>query len=176
VHPFDDATVIAGHASLGIEIVEDVPDVRTIVVPVGGGGLISGVALGAKSQRPDVRIVAVEPETSNALGLALEAGHPVPITPVSIADGLNAPHAGDICLAVCRDLVDEAITVTEAEIEDGFRFLYERAKLAVEPAGAAATAALLAGKVAGVEGQDVVAVLSGGNVAAKTAAGILDPR
>jgi threonine dehydratase len=173
VHPFDDPVVIAGHASLGIEIVEDVPDARTIVVPVGGGGLISGVALGAKAQRPDVRIVAVEPEGSAALKLALEAGHPVQITPVSIADGLNAPYAGDVCLAVSRELVDEVVTVTEAEIEDGFRFLYERAKLAVEPAGAASTAALLAGKIDGIEGQDVVAVVSGGNVAAKTASDIL---
>jgi threonine dehydratase len=173
VHPFDDPTVIAGHASLGHEIVEDVPDVDVVVVPVGGGGLISGVALGVKHARPEARIVAVEPEGSAALKLALEAGKPVPIEPVSVADGLNAPFAGDLVVPIADALVEEAITVTEDEIGAGFRFLYGRAKLAAEPAGAVSTAALLAGKVPGVEGKTVVAVVSGGNVAAKTATAIL---
>jgi threonine dehydratase len=174
VHPFDDEIVVAGHASLGLEIVEQTPDVDVVVVPVGGGGLVSGVALGVKQARPEARIVAVEPVASNALQLALEAGRPVPIDPVSVADGLNAPFAGEICIAVCRELVDEAITVTEAEIGAGFRFLYGRAKLAVEPAGAVSTAALLAGRVPGVEGKTVVAVVSGGNVAPETASAILE--
>jgi threonine dehydratase len=175
VHPFDDETVVAGHASLGLEIVEQTPDVDVVVVPVGGGGLISGVALGVKHARPDARIVAVEPEGSAALKLALEAGQPVPINPVSIADGLNAPFAGEVNIAVCRELVDEAITLTEDEIHEGFRFLYQRAKLAAEPAGAVSTAALLAGRVPEVEGKTVVVVVSGGNVAAKTASAILAP-
>jgi threonine dehydratase len=174
VHPFDDEIVVAGHASLGLEIVEQTPDVDVVVVPVGGGGLVSGVALGVKQARPEARIVAVEPVASNALQLALEAGRPVPIDPVSVADGLNAPFAGEICIAVCRELVDEAITVTEAEIGAGFRFLYGRAKLAAEPAGAVSTAALLAGRVPGVEGKTVVAVVSGGNVAPETASAILE--
>ena len=175
VHPFDDETVVAGHASLGLEIVEQTPDVDVVVVPVGGGGLISGVALGVKHARPDARIVAVEPEGSAALKLALEAGKPVSIDPVSIADGLNAPFAGEVNIAVCRELVDDAITLTEAAIHDGFRFLYQRAKLAVEPAGAVSTAALLAGRVPDVEGKTVVAVVSGGNVAGETASAILAP-
>jgi threonine dehydratase len=175
VHPFDDETVVAGHASLGLEIVEQAPDVDVVVVPVGGGGLISGVALGVKHARPHARIVAVEPERSAALKLALEAGRPVSIDPVSIADGLNAPFAGEVNVAVCRELVDEAITVTEDEIHEGFRFLYQRAKLAAEPAGAVSTAALLAGRVPGVEGKTVVAVVSGGNVSAETASAILAP-
>jgi threonine dehydratase len=174
VHPFDDEIVVAGHASLGLEIVEQTPDVDVVVVPVGGGGLVSGVALGVKQARPEARIVAVEPVASNALQLALEAGRPVPIDPVSVADGLNAPFAGEICIAVCRELVDETITVTEAEIGAGFRFLYGRAKLAVEPAGAVSTAALLAGRAPGVEGKTVVAVVSGGNVAPETASAILE--
>jgi threonine dehydratase len=174
VHPFDDEVVVAGHASLGLEIVEQTPDVDVVVIPVGGGGLVSGVALGVKQARPETRIVAVEPVASNALQLGLEAGRPVPIDPVSVADGLNAPFAGEICIAVCRELVDEAITVTEAEIGAGFRFLYGRAKLAVEPAGAVSTAALLAGRVPGVEGKTVVAVVSGGNVAPETASAILE--
>ena len=173
VHPFDDPAVIAGHGSLALEVVEDRPDVDVIVVPVGGGGLVSGVALATKGARPDVRVVGVEPEGSAALGLALAAGEPVHIVPESIADGLNAPFAGDHCLAIARRHLDECVTVTEDEIVHGFRFLYERAKLAAEPAGAAAVAALLAGKVPEVEGKTVVAVVSGGNVAARTTSGIL---
>jgi threonine dehydratase len=136
-----------------------------VIVPVGGGGLIGGItaAIGAST-----RIVAVEPESSRALDAAIEAGHPVPVEPRSIADGLNAPFAGAIPTQLCKDL--ERVLVTEEEIERGFRFLYERAKLACEPAGAAATAALLAGKV---EADNPVVVVSGGNVATQTAAGIL---
>lgn len=173
VHPFDDDLVIAGHGSLGLEVVEDRPDVDAVVVPVGGGGLISGVAVAVRGARPDARIVAVEPEGSAALGLALEVGEPVRIVPHSIADGLNAPYAGDRCLAVCRELVTDAVTVSEAEIREGFRFLYARAKLAAEPAGAAGVAALLTRRVPDLEGKTVVVVVSGGNVAADTASAIL---
>jgi threonine dehydratase len=173
VHPFDDEVVIAGHASLGYEIAEQVPDVEIVVVPIGGGGLISGTALGLKDARPDVRVVGVEPEGSNAMERALAAGSPVDIVPVSVADGLNAPHAGELTRAMCEALVDEIVLVTEDEIEAAFRFLYARAKLAAEPAGAASTAALLAGKVPGVEGRTVVSVVSGGNVSAETASAIL---
>jgi threonine dehydratase len=173
VHPFDDARVIAGHGSLGLEIVEERPDVEVVVVPVGGGGLVSGVALAVRSARPDARVVAVEPDGSAALRAALVAGKPVRVTPRSIADGLNAPYAGELCVAVCRELVTDSVTVSEPEIEDGFRFLYERAKLAAEPAGAAGVAALLAGKVPDLEGKTVVVVVSGGNVAADIASAIL---
>jgi threonine dehydratase len=165
VHPFDDPVVLAGAGTVGLEIEEDVPDADAVIVPVGGGGLIGGItaAIGAST-----RIVAVEPESSRALDAAIEAGHPVPVEPRSIADGLNAPFAGAIPTQLCRDL--ERVLVTEEEIERGFRFLYERAKLACEPAGAAAAAALLAGKV---EADNPVVVVSGGNVATQTAAGIL---
>jgi threonine dehydratase len=173
VHPFDDDAVIAGHGSLGLEIVEDRPDVDVVVVPVGGGGLISGVAVAVKGARPHARIVAVEPEGSAALGEALAAGRPVRIEPRSLADGLNAPFAGDRCLAIARELVDQAVTVSEDEIAAGFRFLYARAKLAAEPAGAAAVAAVLAGKIPEIEGKSVAVVVSGGNVAARTASAIL---
>jgi threonine dehydratase len=173
VHPFEDPVVIAGHASLGYEIAEQVPDVEVVVVPIGGGGLIAGAALGVKDARPDARVIGVEPEGSNAMQQALAAGKPVEINPVSVADGLNAPHAGELTLAMCEALVDELVLVTEEEIEEAFRFLYARAKLAAEPAGAAATAAILAGKVPGIEGRTVVSVVSGGNVSAKTASAIL---
>ena len=174
VHPFDDAHVIAGHGSLGLEIVEERPEVDVVVVPVGGGGLVSGVALAVRAARRDARVVAVEPEGSAALHAALFAGNPVRITPTSIADGLNAPYAGDLCLAVCTELVTDSVTISEAEIEAGFRFLYERAKLAVEPAGAAGVGALLAEKVPEIEGKTVAVIVSGGNVAADIASAILD--
>jgi threonine dehydratase len=169
VHPFDDPLVIAGQGTVGAEIAEDVPDVDIVVVPVGGGGLVSGIA----SALPEKRVIAVEPEGSTALRTALEAGKPVPLPPKSIADALNAPIAGKHCLAICRELGVESILVSEADIRRGFHFLYERAKLAAEPGAAAGVAALLSGKVPDVEGKTVGVVVSGGNVAAQTAAAIL---
>ncbi len=118
-----------------------------VVVPIGGGGLIAGVATAVKGVRPSTRVIGVEPEGSNAMHLALEAGEPVRLDPVSVADGLNAPFAGTNTLAIVRELVDEVVLVSEEELAGALRFLYGRAKLACEPAGAAATAALLAGKV-----------------------------
>ena len=168
VHPYDDPLVIAGHGTLGLEIAEDVPEVDVVVVPVGGGGLVSGIATAVEA-----RVVAVEPERSPALHEALRAGKPVPVTPDSIADGLSGPVAGDHCLAVCRERGVESVLVSEEEIAAGMRFLYERAKLACEPAGAASTAALLAGKLPLEARETVVSVVSGGNVAGRTAAAIL---
>jgi threonine dehydratase len=167
VHPFDDPLTIAGQGTVGLEILEDLPDVETIVVPVGGGGLISGIAVAAAGR---ARVIGVEPELSTALHSALTAGERVEVTPTSIADGLNAPHAGRLALAIAQERVEEVVLVTEGELEEGFRFLYERAKLACEPAGAAAVAAVLSGKVAGGR---TACIVSGGNVAAATAAGIL---
>jgi len=173
VHPFDHPRTIAGQGTVGLELVEDAePDV--VVVPVGGGGLISGVATAVKGLKPDARVIGVEPELSPAMHVALEAGEPVTVEPRSIADGLNAPFAGANTLAICRELVDEMVLVSEDEIHDAFRFLYERAKLACEPAGAVSTAALLAGKVQADPAGTTVAVVSGGNVAAQTAVAILD--
>jgi threonine dehydratase len=176
VHPFDDPLVIAGQGTVGLEIVEDVAEVDVVVVPVGGGGLISGIATAVKGLRPQARIVAVEPELSPALHEALKAGRPVPVQPRSIADGLGAPFAGDHAVRVCTAVGVESVLVSEEEIEEGFRFVYRRAKLACEPAGAATTAALLAGKVAVSPGNTVVAVVSGGNAAPETASAILARR
>jgi threonine dehydratase len=173
VHPFDDPFVLAGQGTIGLEILEDRPDVEVVVVPAGGGGLVSGIAVAVKAVRPDVRLIAVEPEKSSALKLGLEAGEPVSIEPESVADGLGAPFAGRLPLDICAELLDDRVTLTEAEIGAGFRFLYERAKLAAEPAGAVATAALLAGKIPAAKGSVAVAVVSGGNVAAQTASAIL---
>ncbi len=167
IHPFDDPLTIAGQGTVGLEILEDVDGVETIVVPIGGGGLVAGIAVAAAGR---ARVVGVEPELSTAMQSALAAGEPVGVTPTSIADGLNAPHAGETTLTIVKEHVQEIVLVSEEEIAAGFRFLYERAKLACEPAGAAAVAAVLAGKV---EGGRTVCVVSGGNVAAATAAAIL---
>lgn len=169
VHPFDDPLVVAGQGTVGLEIAEDVPQVDVVVVPVGGGGLLAGIA----TALPDTRVVGVEPSTSNALSAGLAAGAPTPVVPRSIADGLNAPLAGWLPIRVAAERGLELVQVEEQEIEDGMRFLYQRAKLACEPAGAAAIAALQAGKVALEPGETVVAVVSGGNVSAETAAAIL---
>jgi threonine dehydratase len=169
VHPFDDPVVIQGHSSLAREILEDAPEAEVIVVPAGGGGLVAGVATGA----PGVRVIAVEPEGSRALHEGLAAGHPVPVETDSIADALNAPTAGEHTVRVCAEMGVESVLVSEHDIRAGFRFLYERAKLAAEPGAAAGAGALLAGKVRDVEGKTVAVVVSGGNVAPEIAAAIL---
>jgi len=172
-HPFDDPILQAGHGSLGLEIVEDLPEVDAVVVPVGGGGLLAGVAVAVKGLRPQTRVVGVEPEGAAALSAALARGEVVRIEPRTIADGLAAPFTGENTLAACRAWVDGVVLVTEEEIGEGMRFLYEQAKLACEPAGAAAVGALLAGRVRLGEGETAVAVVSGGNADPRVAAAIL---
>jgi threonine dehydratase len=172
VHPFDHPLTIAGQGTVGLEIVEDVPQATTIVVPVGGGGLISGIALAAQGRR----VVGVEPELSPALHEGLKAGKPVPVEPASIADGLSAPFAGTHCLEIAKELVETVVLLTEDEIKAGMRFMYTRAKLACEPAAAVPVAALLAGKIPLGDDETAVAVVSGGNVATETAVAILAGR
>ena len=169
VHPFDDPLVAAGQGTVGLEIAEQVPDVDTVVVPVGGGGLISGIA----AALPDKRVIGVEPAGSNALTLGVAQNEPVPVSPRSIADGLNAPFAGKLAIQLARQHEVQLVLVEEDELEEGFRFLYQRAKLACEPAGAAAVAAIGSGKIPVQDGETVVAVVSGGNVSGETAAAIL---
>jgi threonine dehydratase len=169
VHPFDDPLVAAGQGTVGLEIAEDVPGVDTVVVPVGGGGLISGIA----AALPDTRVIGVEPVGSNALTAGLAQNEPVPVSPQSIADGLNAPFAGGLAIELAREHGVQMVLVEEEEIEDAFRFLYERAKLACEPAAAAAVAAIRSGRIPLEEGETTVAVVSGGNVSGETAAAIL---
>src|SRR5438876_5838543 len=173
VHPYDDPYVMAGQGTVGLEIVEDLPDVDTVLVQVGGGGLVSGIATAVKGARPHARVVAVEPERSDALHESLKAGRPVTVEAKSIADGLNGPYAGENCVEICSRLGVESILVSEEALRDAFRFMYVRMKLACEVAGAATAAALLAGVVELEPGSKVAAVVSGGNVAPKTAAAIL---
>ncbi|HEY6058860.1 MAG TPA: threonine/serine dehydratase [Candidatus Limnocylindrales bacterium] len=165
VHPFDDPDVIAGNGSVGLEILEDVPDVDVVVVGVGGGGLISGVASALKESRPAVRVYGVEPERSNAVSVALEAGRVVQIDPVSVADGLGAPFAGRWTLPLVQHYVDGIVLLDDPTILAGLVFAAERMKQVLEPAGAAALAAVLFGRIPLRSGDRVCVVLSGGNVA-----------
>jgi threonine dehydratase len=164
VHPFDDPNVIAGNASVGLEILEDLPDVDVVVVAIGGGGLISGVATAIKETRPTVRVYGVEPEGSNAMSRALEAGSIVRIDPHSVADGLGAPFVGEWTLAAARRYLDGVVVIDDPTILGGLRFALERLKQVLEPAGAAALAAVLFGKVEVRDGERVCVVASGGNV------------
>jgi threonine dehydratase len=164
VHPFDDPAVIAGNGTVGLELVDELPDIDVVVVGVGGGGLISGIASAVKARRPSARIIGVEPERSNAVSLALERNEIVTIQPESVADGLGAPFAGRWTLAITRRLLHDIVLLDDATILAGLRFAMERLKQVVEPAGAAALAAVLAGRVAVQNGERVAVVLSGGNV------------
>ena len=167
VHPHSDPLVIAGHGTLALELLEDVPGLETVVVGVGGGGLASGIVTALDGR---ARVVAVEPVRAQAFTAGLAAGRSVRVETDTIADGLAPPFAGELPLALCRGRV-ETVLVTEEEIAEGMRFLYARAKLACEPAGAAAAGAVLAGKVEA--GPAVAVIVSGGNVEPKQAAAIL---
>jgi threonine dehydratase len=173
VHPYDDPYVMAGQRTVGLEMMEDAPEADVVLVQVGGGGLVSGIATAVKGLRPDARVIAIEPERSPALHESLKAREPVTVEAKSIADGLNGPYAGANCVQVCLELGVESVLVTEAALEEAFRFMYGRMKLACEVAGAATAAALLSGAFVPEPGQTVAAVVSGGNVAPKTAAAIL---
>jgi threonine dehydratase len=173
VHPFDDPTVLAGAGTVGLEIAADMPDVRTVVVPVGGGGLLGGVASAVKQLRPSARVVAVELAEGPGLTPALAAGKPIPVRrPETLADGMTPPFVGALPLEIAREAVDEIVAVTEEEIREAMRLLMTRAKLVAEGAGAAATAAVLAGKTGAADGALVVALVSGGNLDLAKVAGL----
>ena len=166
VHPFDDPVVLAGAGTVGLEIVEDLPEVDLVIVPVGGGGLLGGVATAIKSLRPEARVVAVELAAGPGLAPALAAGKPVPVSRPAgtLADGMTPPFVGALPLAIARRLGVELAVVTEDEIAAAMRELATRAKLVAEGSGAAATAALLSGRITVRPGSTVVAIVSGGNV------------
>ena len=164
LHAFDDPLIVAGQGTLGLEIMEEAPDAATVVVPVGGGGLISGVALAFAELAPTTRVLGVEPEGADAMRQSLDQGQPVHLDRVdTIADGLGAPMAGELNFEIVRRHVEDVILVSDAEIREAMAFLLARTKLLTEPAGAAGVAALLSGKIPLSDGP-VVAVLSGGNV------------
>ncbi|MCO7221032.1 threonine ammonia-lyase [Klenkia sp. PcliD-1-E] len=163
IHPFDHPDVIAGQGTVGLEVLDQCPDVATVVVCTGGGGLVAGIAAAVKARRPDVRVVAVQAEMAAAFPASLAAGVPVPLAMMStMADGIAVAAPGDLTLAHVAGLVDEVRTVSEDELSRALLFCLERAKLVVEPAGVAAVAAVLADP--GAFAAPVVAVVSGGNI------------
>jgi threonine dehydratase len=173
VHPFDDEAIMAGQGTVGLEIVEQMPDVEDVIVPIGGGGLIAGVAVAVKELRPSARVFGVEPTGAAVMRQSLDAGRPVrPEIVKTIADGLAAPMAGDLTFDVVRRYVDDVVLVTDDEIKSAMRDILLSTKLLAEGGGAAATAAVLADRLP-LRGRKVVAVLSGGNVDASVIAGIL---
>ncbi len=173
VPPFDDARIVAGQGTVGLEILEQAPDVTTLYVPAGGGGLASGVAAAVKALRPDVKVIGVEPAGAPKMTRSLEAGEPVTIDLIgSIADGLLAVRPGDVTFAHVRSLVDEVVIVDDDEIADAVRVIARDAKLVAEPSGAATVAA--ARRMAPPDSPGThVAVVSGGNVSLETLAKIL---
>ena len=164
VPPFDDPLIIAGQGTIGLEILDDLPEVDVVVAGIGGGALCTGTAAAIKETRPGVRVYGVEPVKSNALSLALERGEIVPIQPASVADGLGSPFAGEWTMAMARRYLDGIALIDDATILAGVRFALERMKQLVEPAGAAALAAVLFGHVPIHDGERVCVVFSGGNV------------
>ncbi|WP_328448819.1 threonine ammonia-lyase [Streptomyces sp. NBC_00386] len=163
IHPFDHPDIIAGQGTVGLEILEQCPEVRTIVLGIGGGGLAAGVAVAVKSLRPDVRIIGVQAEGAAAYPPSLAAGRPLSVeNPATMADGIKVGRPGDVPFRLVEELVDEVRTVSENDLSSALLLCLERAKLVVEPAGASSVAALLSDPGA-FEGP-VVALLSGGNV------------
>ncbi|HXT37449.1 MAG TPA: threonine/serine dehydratase [Chloroflexota bacterium] len=165
VHPFADPLVMAGQGTLALEILEDMPDLETVIVGIGGGGLIGGVATAIKELAPRVRVVGVEPEGAPGMTRALAAGKVVRLSSVeTIADGLAAPFVSDLSLAVAHHYVDDVVLVSDPDIREAMVLLLEQAKLVAEPAGAAALAALLKGRAGVRTGAQVAVVVSGGNL------------
>jgi threonine dehydratase len=165
VHPFDDPDVVAGQGTLGLELLEDLPDLATVIVPVGGGGLASGIAIAVKSARPGVRVVGVQVETVAAYPASLRAGRPIEVdASLTIADGIAVKRPGELTLQLISQWLDDVVVVPEDEVAEAMVLLMEKAKLVVEGAGAVGVAALLGGQVAAAERGKTCVVLSGGNV------------
>jgi threonine dehydratase len=165
VHPFDDPDVVAGQGTLGLELLDDVPDLAKVVVPIGGGGLGSGVAIAIKSARPDVEVVGVQAEAVAPFPASLQAGEPIHVTQaLSIADGIAVKRPGDLTLPLIKEWVDAVVVVAEDDIAEAMVMLLEKAKLVVEGAGAVGVAALLSGATTAPREGSTVVVLSGGNV------------
>jgi threonine dehydratase len=167
IHPFDDPVVIAGQGGIGLELLEQVPDIARVIVPVGGGGLISGTAIALKSRRPEIEVIGVQVDTCAPFPGSLEAGNPVPVQSArTIADGIAVKRPGELTLGLISQWVDQILVVAEDEVAEAMVFLLERAKLVVEGAGAVGVAALLAGVTGPSTQGTTVIVLSGGNVGA----------
>lgn len=172
IHPWED--VIPGTGTIGLEVLEDAPDADLIVVPVGGGGLIAGIATAIRARRPAAHVVGVQPAGAAAMRRSLDAGAPVRLERTdTIADGCTAPSVGPTALAIVQRLVEDVVLVEEDAIREAMRFVFERARLVVEPAGVVGLAGLLAGAVPVRPGDHVVVILSGGNLDGALAATLL---
>jgi threonine dehydratase len=175
VPPFDHEWIIAGQATIGVEVLEALPDVATIVVPIGGGGLAAGIAAAVKLTRPAVRVVGVEPSGAAAMHASLDAGNPVTLpTTASVADGLLALRPGDLTFAYVQRFVDEVVTVDDDDIIRAVIWAFSHARLVVEPSGAASMAAVLSGALPSRPAGPVVAIVSGGNLAPETLQSFVD--
>jgi threonine dehydratase len=165
VHPFDDPDVVAGQGTLGLELLEEVPDLARVIVPVGGGGLVSGVAIALKSARPEVEVVGVQVDAVASFPASLREGRPVEVDPhLTIADGIAVKRPGELTLALVRQWVDDVVVVRDDDVAEAMVLLMERAKLVVEGAGAVGVAALLGGHATPAPRGTTVVILSGGNV------------
>ena len=164
VHPFDDAQLIAGQGTLGLEIIQDWPDVDAVVVPIGGGGLIAGVSMAVKSHNPKIKVIGVESSDGPAMKASVDAGSLQTIDCRTIIDGLRVRRAGELNFSVVQRFVDDIVTLPDREIFDAMIWVMERAKLVVEGAAAAPVAALMKGLVKLPPGSKVAAVISGGNL------------
>ena len=164
IHPFDDSTVMAGQGTIGLELLEQVPQLEAVVVPIGGGGLIGGIACAIKESRPDIRVVGVQTSRLPSMSVAMEQRHPVTLEPsTTIADGIAVRRAGDVTFPVVDKYVDEIVTVDEDEIASAILVLLEREKTLAEGAGATALAALLQKKTS-LQGRHTAVLVSGGNI------------
>lgn len=165
VHPFDDDHIIGGTGTVALELLEQTTMPDVVVVPIGGGGLIAGIAVAIKESNPAIRVIGVEPKSATVMRQSLDAGRALRVIPEpTIADGLSAPMAGERNFAIVQRYVDDVVLVSDDEIMHAMRMLLSRCKLVAEGAGAAATAALLAGRIPLSGSENVVAILSGGNI------------
>lgn len=175
VPPFDHEWIIAGQATIGIEILDALPEVGTIVAPIGGGGLIAGIAAAVKLVRPDVRVVGVEPAGAASMHASRQAGRPVTLADTSsIADGLLALRPGDLTFEYVRRYVDDILTVEDDQIASAVVWAFSNARLVVEPSGAASIAAILGGQAGPLRDEPAVAIVSGGNLAPETFASLVE--
>jgi threonine dehydratase len=175
VHPFDDPDVIAGQGTIALEVLEQDPELDAIVVPIGGGGLVSGVAVAVKALRPGAKVIGVETEVLPCMLQAVDAGRPVTLEGANtIADGIAVKRAGDLTFEHVKRYVDEIVTVSEEEIASAILYLLEREKTVVEGAGAVAVAALMQHKIHGLDGRRVVSLVSGGNIDVNLVARVIE--
>jgi threonine dehydratase len=175
LHPFDDPDIIAGQGTVALEVLEQDPELDAIIVPIGGGGLVSGIAVAVKALRPGAKVIGVETEMLPCMLQAVDAGRPVTLEGANtIADGIAVKRAGDLTLEHVKKYVDEIVTVSEEEIASAILYLLEREKTVVEGAGAVGVAALMQHKVRGLEGRRVVSIVSGGNIDVNLVARVIE--